>query len=101
MIIFAQIFQAWKLLPSNFVLLAFLKGSLFNPLGIAMPLKYVWGLPQMVQFVGMTHGILFMLYVGGAFIMKRRLQWTLAVLPWYYFCSILPFGPFYVERKYL
>ncbi|HPF10122.1 MAG TPA: DUF3817 domain-containing protein [Flavobacteriaceae bacterium] len=70
-------------------------------LGIAMPLKYVWGLPQMVQFVGMTHGILFMLYVGGAFIMKRRLQWTLAVFAMVLFCSILPFGPFYVERKYL
>ncbi|MEZ4794059.1 MAG: DUF3817 domain-containing protein [Flavobacteriaceae bacterium] len=70
-------------------------------LGIAMPLKYVWGLPQMVQFVGMAHGILFMLYVGGAFIMKRRLQWTLAVFAMVLFCSILPFGPFYVERKYL
>ena len=31
-------------------------------LGVAMPLKYIWHMPIYVKVVGMTHGILFILY---------------------------------------
>lgn len=70
-------------------------------LGIAMPLKYIWDMPQMVQMVGMAHGILFVLYVMGAIYMFKKLNWTTAQLFIAIMCSVLPFGPFYVERKYL
>lgn len=70
-------------------------------LGIAMPLKYIWDMPQMVQTVGMAHGILFVLYVAGAVYMYNKLNWTLSQLFIAIMCSVLPFGPFYVERKYL
>ncbi len=70
-------------------------------LGIAMPLKYIWHMPQMVQMVGMAHGILFVLYVGGAIYMFKKLNWTYTDLFIVVMCSVLPFGPFYVERKYL
>ena len=30
--------------------------------GVAMPLKYIWGQPQAVRVVGMIHGILFILF---------------------------------------
>ena len=70
-------------------------------LGIAMPLKYIWHMPQMVQMVGMAHGVLFVLYVGGAIYMFKKLNWTLTELFIVIMCSVLPFGPFYVERKYL
>lgn len=70
-------------------------------LGIAMPLKYIWDMPQMVQIVGMAHGILFVLYVMGAIYMYQKLNWTLTQLFIAILCSVLPFGPFYVERKYL
>ena len=33
-------------------------------LGIAMPLKYAFGQPEMVRIVGMAHGVLWILYVG-------------------------------------
>lgn len=33
-------------------------------LGIAMPLKYLFGQPELVRIVGMAHGILWVLYVG-------------------------------------
>lgn len=70
-------------------------------LGIAMPLKYIWDMPEMVQIVGMAHGILFVLYVGGAIYMYKKLNWSIADLFIVVMCSVLPFGPFYVERKYL
>nr|WP_271424607.1 DUF3817 domain-containing protein [Aequorivita sinensis] len=70
-------------------------------LGIAMPLKYIWDMPEMVQIVGMAHGILFVLYVGGAIYMYKKHNWSIADLFIVVMCSVLPFGPFYVERKYL
>src|SRR5262249_12017979 len=33
-------------------------------LGVAMPLKYAAGMPEVVFWVGLAHGILFMLYVA-------------------------------------
>ena len=32
-------------------------------LGIAMPLKYMWGMPQAVKITGTVHGVLFVLFV--------------------------------------
>jgi len=70
-------------------------------LGIAMPLKYIWGYPNMVQVVGMAHGLLFILYVLGALIMSQSLNWSKQTLLIVLVCSVLPFGPFYADRKYL
>ena len=70
-------------------------------LGIAMPLKYVWDMPQMVEVVGMAHGVLFVLYVAGAIYMQQLLNWKFKTLAIVSLCSILPFGPFYAEKKYL
>ena len=70
-------------------------------LGIAMPLKYLLGYPQAVSVIGMAHGILFVIYLYGAWMMKSKLNWSYAVLAIVMFCAILPFGPFYAERKYL
>jgi len=70
-------------------------------LGIAMPLKYLWDYPQAVSVIGMAHGVLFMLYVYGSFAMKQKLEWSTGVLAIVLLCAVLPFGPFYAERKYL
>jgi len=70
-------------------------------LGIAMPLKYIWDMPQMVEVVGMAHGVLFVAYVVGAYFMKVKLNWPWGTLFVVLVCSILPFGPFYAEKKYL
>lgn len=68
---------------------------------IAMPLKYIWNEPAMVTTVGYIHGFLFIAYVVGAFVMFKKLNWTPKQLAISILCSVLPFGPFYVERKYL
>ncbi len=68
---------------------------------IAMPLKYAFDQPEMVRIVGMAHGILFVLYVFGAYWMYEKLNWTFKMLVISVLCSVLPLGPFYIERKYL
>ncbi|TXK76461.1 DUF3817 domain-containing protein [Mesonia sp. K4-1] len=68
---------------------------------IAMPLKYIWEMPEMVRIVGMAHGILFVLYVMGAYWMYEKLNWSFKTLMIVVLCSILPFGPFYADKKYL
>ncbi|MEL6810535.1 MAG: DUF3817 domain-containing protein [Bacteroidota bacterium] len=70
-------------------------------LGIAMPLKYIWNMPEMVSVVGMAHGLLFVLYIVGAYFMKEKLHWSWQILFVVMLCSVLPFGPFYAEKKYL
>jgi len=73
-------------------------------LGIAMPLKYIAKIEageEIVRVVGMLHGLLFIAYVLGSFIIKEKLKWSIPTLLIVILCSVLPFGPFYVERKYL
>ncbi len=75
--------------------------SFLTLLFLAMPLKYIFDLPQMVQIVGMAHGVLFIAYLVGAVWMYKPLRWDTKTLFIVIACSVLPFGPFYVENKYL
>lgn len=68
---------------------------------IAMPLKYLFNSPAMVGFVGMAHGILFISYLVGALVMYKLLNWKFATLLLVVVCSVIPFGPIYVEKKIL
>ncbi|SDG83124.1 DUF3817 domain-containing protein [Psychroflexus sediminis] len=68
---------------------------------VAMPLKYIWEMPEYVRIVGMAHGILFILYLLGGYWMYEKLGWSVKILLIVFLSSILPFGPFIVERKYL
>lgn len=68
---------------------------------IAMPLKYIWDAPEMVQTVGMAHGLLFVAYILGALLLFKPLGWNLKTLMIICVSSVLPLGPFYVEKKYL
>ncbi|MFT4697138.1 MAG: integral membrane protein [Flavobacteriaceae bacterium] len=87
---------------NTFRKISFLEGiSFLLLLGIAMPIKYIWNMPEMVQYVGMAHGVLFMLYIVGAFILYQQLNWPFKTFVVVVLCSILPFGPFYAEKKYL
>ena len=70
-------------------------------LGIAMPLKYYADTPEPVSVFGMAHGVLFIMYIIGAFMMKPKLNWSFQTLIIVILCSVLPFGPFYAEKKYL
>lgn len=68
---------------------------------VAMPIKYILGNPELVRIVGMAHGILFVLYILGALLFKKKLNWSNQILIVVILCSIIPLGPLYVDRKYL
>jgi len=83
--------------------IAFLEGmSLLLLLFIAMPLKYGFGMPQMVKVVGMAHGLLFVAFVLMTLMLSIEKRWgffstTVKVL----LSSLIPFGTFYIDRKIL
>ena len=59
-----------------FRITAFLEGvSYILLLFIATPIKYFGDDPQYVKMLGMPHGILFMLYVILAFMLKQENTW--------------------------
>ncbi|RRO13547.1 DUF3817 domain-containing protein [Flavobacteriaceae bacterium 14752] len=75
--------------------------SLLVLLLVAMPLKYIWNNPTWVEVVGMIHGILFIAYVAWAIWVYMALKWSIKTLFITVLASIIPFGTFYIERKYL
>lgn len=71
---------------------------------IAMPLKYMAGLPLAVTIVGSLHGILFIAYLVLAWEVRKDpvvANWKKS-FAWLFICflsSILPFGPFVLENR--
>ena len=51
--------------------------------------------------IGMAHGMLFISYVVLAFIIWKNQQWSVKELLIVQIASLLPFGTFYIEKKYL
>jgi integral membrane protein len=70
-------------------------------LGVAMPLKYVFGEPFAVRYVGMAHGILFVLYLLAMVPVALDFRWSLKTVALGVLASILPAGPFVFDAKVL
>jgi len=84
-----------------FRIIAFLEGlSYVLLLFIATPIKYVTDDPQYVKMLGMPHGILFMLYIILAFMLRQEHSWFKGNFIKVLIASILPFGTFYLDFKY-
>lgn len=66
---------------------------------VAMPLKYVWGNPILVKYVGMGHGILVIAFIVLLFIVCERKKWSLIMFIAGLAAAILPFGTFIFDRK--
>ena len=85
-----------------FRIIAFLEAvSYILLLFIAVPIKYNLGDPTYVKLLGMPHGLLFVAYIVFAFLLKENEKWNKTELFIILICSILPFGTFYVDWKYL
>ena len=67
----------------------------------AMPLKYVWHNPMPVKIVGWAHGVLFIWYWIAALPLFTKLKWESERIIGLGLASILPFGTFVMERKWL
>ncbi|TWO33004.1 DUF3817 domain-containing protein [Seonamhaeicola sediminis] len=85
-----------------FRVVAFLEGvSYILLLFIATPMKHFAEDPQYVKLLGMPHGILFMLYIVLAFVLKPDFNWCKKAFSGVLLAAIIPFGTFLIERKYL
>ncbi len=68
---------------------------------IAMPLKYFADMPMAVKVVGWAHGVLFIGYWVAAVPLFTKLKWEVERIIGLGLASILPFGTFVLERKWL
>jgi integral membrane protein len=68
-------------------------------LAIAMPLKYVYGLPLAVKYTGWAHGLLFVSYIGLAYYAKEVYQWPLSRFLLAFASAWLPLGTFFFDKK--
>lgn len=55
---------------------------------------------QILFPLGMTHGVLFVSYVVLAFVIKKPMQWDWKTFGGVQLASLIPFGTFYIEKKY-
>lgn len=66
---------------------------------IAMPVKYMMDNPILVKYVGMGHGVLFVLFLVVLFAVCEKQKWSLSMFVMGLIASILPFGPFLFDLK--
>ena len=82
-------------------IVAILEGiSFLVLLGIAMPLKYLAGIPEPVRVVGMAHGVLFVLYVILLIQVAIEKSWSFKKSILAFIASFIPFGTFYADAKW-
>jgi len=76
-------------------IVGYLEGTSFLLLlGIAMPLKYMMGIPEGVKYLGMAHGLLFIAYIVILMGTANKVKMPLWAMPTGVIASVLPFGPF-------
>lgn len=68
-------------------------------LGIAMPLKYVWGMPLPVRVVGSVHGGLFVLFCFALWRVLMNTSWPLSRAALVFVASLIPLVPFFIDRR--
>ena len=89
-------------MKTAFRIISFLEGvSYLLLLFIATPIKYIQGNEAYVKMLGMPHGILFMLYLVLAIVLRKEMKWDSKSFTIILLCAIIPFGTFYVDKKYL
>ena len=68
-------------------------------LGIAMPMKYFFGIPMAVKIVGMAHGVLFLAYCILLVVQMRANKWNVLFGIYLFVATLIPFGTFVTDRK--
>ena len=82
-------------------LIAWMEGVSFLLFGISMPLKYAYNIPEPNYFIGMGHGILFIIYNLLILWYAKFKNWNAKEITILCFLSLVPFGTFYGDYKYL
>lgn len=85
-----------------FRIIGFLEGiSYLGLIGIGLPMKYMLDNDIVVKYLGMPHGLLFLFYLFIALVLKQSQEWSMNVFIKIGLASIIPFGTFYIDKKYL
>ncbi|MCG7419495.1 hypothetical protein BHU61_01135 [Macrococcus epidermidis] len=89
-------------LKSVFRFFGFLEGgSLLLLMGIAMPLKYMAGKPEVVTVVGSIHGFLFTIYIVTLVLMTIKVKWDWKWPLAGFIVAFIPFGTFIYDHYFV
>ncbi len=87
---------------TSFRIISYLEGiSYLLILFVTMPLKYMFESPEPNKVIGMAHGFLFLAYIVMAVLIKSEKGWNNKNLGIVLLCSVIPFGTFWMDKKYL
>jgi len=81
--------------------LAITEGISYLLLAFTMILKYGWEIPEPNYVVGMAHGVLFVLYCISVLLCANKFKWSFGKTLILGLASLIPFGTFWAEKKYL
>jgi integral membrane protein len=85
-----------------FRIVAFLEGvSYILLMTVGLYSKYQLNDESYVKLLGMPHGLLFVLYIIIAFSLRENENWDTKDFSIVLLASIIPFGTFYIGRRYL
>ncbi|MEQ9230317.1 MAG: DUF3817 domain-containing protein [Cyclobacteriaceae bacterium] len=80
-------------------------GSLIALVLVAMPLKYFWGIPEAVKYVGAAHGAFFVFYCIWLLVTSLELKWPIGTIAQAFVAAMIPGGTFWADKaifkKYL
>lgn len=82
-------------------LVAILEGVSYLLFAVTVPLKKIYNYHWPNKIVGMSHGILFIMYILLVYINAKTKMWNWKTKTILYVASIIPFGTFIVEKKML
>ena len=68
-------------------------------MGIAMPLKYLAGMPLPVKVTGWAHGVLFVLFCFALLQVFLVRRWSFLKGALAFAASLVPFGTFVLDRR--
>ena len=85
----------------NFSVICILEGISYLLFAITMPLKYVWKITEPNYYVGMVHGLLFVLFLLLGLRCWIMYKWKFSFVLLSFATSLLPFGTFWLEYKHL
>lgn len=87
-------------LIGNFRIIGFVEGiSYLVLLFIAMPMKYMMGIPEATKIVGMIHGLLFILFLVILMQAAQKHNFTSKDSTLFFVASLIPFGTFFTDKR--
>ena len=87
-------------LIGKFRIIGFVEGiSYLVLLFIAMPLKYMMGVAIATKIVGMTHGILFMIFLVLLMQAAQKHNFSMKDSTVFFVASLIPFGTFFTDSR--